>query len=64
MKPWDARTGELLRTVEGNLGDVWSIAFSPDGKAIVYCGHETVTMVDPETGQKKQTLMIRTLRPH
>ena len=63
MKLWDTRTGKPLRAVEGPLGEVWSIAFAPDGKTIVMCDSEWTALIDPESGEKKCTLMTRSLRP-
>jgi WD40 repeat protein len=31
---WDARSGRLLRTLEGHTGDVEIVAFSPDGRLL------------------------------
>jgi WD40 repeat protein len=32
---WDTQTGNLLRTIKGFDGAVWSVSFSPDGKTLV-----------------------------
>ena len=32
---WDARTGELLETLREHSGDVWGVAFTPDGHGLV-----------------------------
>jgi WD40 repeat protein len=32
---WDAETGALLTTLEGHTGEVYSVAFSPDGERVV-----------------------------
>ncbi len=37
---WDAATGKPAGTLEGHSGAVWSIAFSPDGKALVSAGND------------------------
>ena len=34
VKVWDAQSGNLLQTLQGHAGDVWTIAFSPDGKTL------------------------------
>ena len=34
IRLWDAASGALLRTFEGHTGDVLSVAFSPDGRAL------------------------------
>jgi WD40 repeat protein len=61
LKLWDARTGDWQRTIEGGIGEVNSLAFSPDGKRIVCCDHEAMTLIDTRTGDRTQTLMTRTL---
>jgi len=35
IRIWDARTGELLETLRGHSGMVWSMAFTPDGRGLV-----------------------------
>lgn len=35
VKLWDARGGRLLRTISAHMGRVTSLAFSPDGRALV-----------------------------
>ena len=35
VKVWDARTRECLNTYEDQADQIWSIAYSPDGKNIV-----------------------------
>ena len=35
IKLWDTATGRLLRTFQGHMADVSSVAFSPDGKLIL-----------------------------
>jgi len=32
---WDARTGELLETLQGHRNWVYSVAFTPDGRGLV-----------------------------
>jgi len=32
---WDTQSGNLLRTIKGFDGAVWSVSFSPDGKTLV-----------------------------
>ena len=32
---WDTQTGNLLRTIKGFDGAVWSVSFSPDGRTLV-----------------------------
>ena len=33
--PWDANTGECLKTLKGHSEIVYSVAYSPDGKRII-----------------------------
>ncbi|MEM6945646.1 MAG: hypothetical protein AAF565_18030, partial [Pseudomonadota bacterium] len=35
VRVWDAASGAELRRLEGHGGEVWSAAFSPDGRWIV-----------------------------
>ncbi|MBP1693769.1 MAG: hypothetical protein H6Q37_1652, partial [Chloroflexi bacterium] len=52
-KVWDARTGNLLLTLPAQDGDVYSIAFSPDGKHLVIGGQGGFASVwDAASGQK------------
>jgi WD40 repeat protein len=59
IKLWDVRTGQLLRTLEGESGDIMSLAFSPDGRTIVYADNQTVKLLEAATGKDKETLMIK-----
>ena len=34
VRLWDADTGEHLRTLNGHTDEVWSVAFSPDGRTL------------------------------
>jgi len=35
VRIWDARTGELLETLQGHTRRVWDMAFTPDGRGLV-----------------------------
>ena len=40
MGIWDARTGELLETLQGHTYRVWDVAFTPDGRGLVSGSHD------------------------
>jgi len=48
---WDARTGEMLKTLAGHTDDIATAAYSPDGKRIVTGGDETARIWDASTGR-------------
>ena len=57
---WDVKTGQLLRTYEGQAVPVKSVAFSPDGKTIATGGDdEDVILWATDTGQLLHTLTLR-----
>jgi len=50
---WDAQTGRQLLTLDGHIGDVTQLAFSPDGKRLVSGDYDmTVKLWDAETGRE------------
>ena len=57
MRTWDAQTGELLRTIEGPLSTVSSLAFSPDGRMILSCDMEEVRLTETATGLRRAVIM-------
>jgi nucleoside phosphorylase/uncharacterized protein YjbI with pentapeptide repeats len=60
VRLWDARTGELLRTLPGHQGGVMSCVFSGDGEQVVSAGDDrTVRLWDARTGE-----LLRTLQGH
>jgi WD40 repeat protein len=62
LRWWDARTGDLLQTVEGKLGEVNSLAFSPDGNVILWCDGREVVLTATDTGVRRATVMKVTER--
>ncbi len=40
VKLWYSQTGELLQTFTGHLGEVRTVAFSPDGKLLASGGDD------------------------
>ncbi|KFY06270.1 hypothetical protein V492_08093 [Pseudogymnoascus sp. VKM F-4246] len=57
MKLWDARTGELQKTLVGHSAPVKVIAFSLDGKQIVSSSMKnTIKLWDARTGDLQKTL--------
>jgi WD40 repeat protein len=45
VRVWNAQTGETLHTLDGNIGNVSSVAFSPDGHWIVSGGYDGAVRV-------------------
>src|SRR5262249_7494315 len=41
VKVWDAETGRELHTLRGHTGDVFAVAFSPDGRWLATAGEDT-----------------------
>jgi WD40 repeat protein len=57
VRLWDVSTGALTYSIEGKLGSVFSLAFSPDGGTIVWSDQEQVTVTEASTGSQRGTLM-------
>ncbi len=58
VKLWDVATGKLKWTSpEGDLGNITSLVFSPDGEALFCCDDSAASRIDTRTGQTRQDLM-------
>jgi WD40 repeat protein len=56
FKLWDSTTGQLVRTFDGHHGQVYDLAFSPDGKLIASSGlDDSIKLWDVATGQVRHT---------
>ncbi len=57
MKLWDARSGELLRTLYGHKKRVWSVAFAPQGGTLASGSSDnTVKLWDTRSRKLRRTL--------
>jgi WD40 repeat protein len=56
LKLWDAATGKELWYLHGAPGDLWSIAFAPDGKSLVSTDPDSVRLTDAESGKITKVL--------
>ncbi len=63
VRLWDMATGKLLWTYEGEGNETSSVAFSPDGRMLVYCDMQSVGMIDVPTGRLARILKTTTSRP-
>jgi WD40 repeat protein len=58
VRLWDAKTGKLLRTAEGDLDMVLSACFSRDGESVAYSDSGMVRVIDVKTGKEKWKLKV------
>ena len=53
IRIWNPRTGRQLRTLEGHLGDVRALRFSPDGRLLLSVSRDrSLRAWDPESGRE------------
>jgi WD40 repeat protein len=64
VKMWDAATGQELLSLKGHLGNVRSVAYSPDGRCIVSGSEDhTIKVWDAEKSQEVLSFEVDTVRP-
>lgn len=54
---WDERNGKLRFALRGPIAQIWSVAFSPDGKTLAAAYEDgNVVLWDPTTGKERSRL--------
>ena len=48
---WDVRTGKLLHNIVKARGNIYGVAFSPDGQTIASSSWKTIELWDTVTGE-------------
>jgi WD40 repeat protein/serine/threonine protein kinase len=56
---WDSASGQLIRTLRGHQGGVFSLAFSPNGKRLATTGGEDPTIKIWDTADWLEALTLR-----
>jgi len=54
VRVWDVPARKERATLRGHAGDVWSVAFAPDGKTVAVATDEGVRFADPATGGERR----------
>jgi WD40 repeat protein len=57
LRLWNTSSGKLMRTIEGLVGGVHAMRFSPDGRMILWCDTQEVNLTETATGLKRSTIM-------
>lgn len=52
LRVWNRHTGREELKVQGDLGRLTSLCFSPDGKHLAYCDLASVAVIDVSTGER------------
>lgn len=54
---WELTKGQVLKTLEGHNGNIWSLTFSPNGETLISCsGDSTIKLWNVRTGELQRTL--------
>lgn len=59
VRVWDAASGKQLHVLRGPKGAVYSVAYSPDGKALASCTNSICILWDPHKGEEITRVAIR-----
>jgi WD40 repeat protein len=63
IRVFDVGSGRELLNIQGHTGEVWSVAFAPDGKTLASGSEDgTIKLWDPASGDQRLTLRGHTQR--